>query len=161
MFKSCLRIGYQAGFKHAQKYMLSGMGLSRYFWHVMELVKIVAKEKSFGSIKRFGARYGRTTKYKLSKIEAELKKKHKCPYCRSLAAKRIAAGIWRCKKCKSKFTGKAYSTAKRIAVRKKVEEQPAEIEEMTNREEGEKYGESSEEMIEERKEAKKSEGEEE
>ena len=125
------------------------------------MIKIVAKEKSYGSVKRFGARYGRTVKYKLSKIEAELKKKHKCPYCHSLAAKRVAAGIWRCKKCKSKFTGKAYSIAKKIMVREKVEEQPMEIEEITKREEAEKYSETPEEMKEEQKESKKSEGEEE
>ncbi len=69
-------------------------------------------KKGLGSIKRFGARYGRTVKLKLAKIEKEQKKKHKCPYCNSMQVKRLSAGIWFCKKCKAKFTGKAYTLAK-------------------------------------------------
>lgn len=38
----------------------------------------------------------------------KVKKKQKCPNCGSKAIKRISVGIWRCKKCNSKFTGKAY-----------------------------------------------------
>ena len=84
-------------------------------------------------MKRFGPRYGRTVKHKLSKIEAELKKKHRCPYCHSLSAKRVAAGIWYCKKCNAKFTGKAYSIAKKITVKEKPEEEIG-IEEIINKE---------------------------
>ena len=69
-------------------------------------------KKGLGSIKRFGARYGRTVKLKLAKIEKEQRKKHKCPYCNSMQVKRVAVGIWFCKKCKAKFTGKAYTLAK-------------------------------------------------
>jgi len=65
-------------------------------------------------IKRFGARYGRSLKHKFGKIEALQKEKHKCPYCNAPKAKRIAAGIWYCKKCGAKFTGKAYSIKKTI-----------------------------------------------
>ena len=61
------------------------------------------------SIKRFGARYGRTVKWNFAKIEAEQRKLHKCPYCNKIAVKREAAGIWQCNKCKSKFTGRAYT----------------------------------------------------
>jgi len=64
--------------------------------------------KQYGSVKRFGARYGRKVKLRLGKIEKELKKKHKCPYCNSQSVKREAAGIWICKKCGAKFSGKAY-----------------------------------------------------
>jgi large subunit ribosomal protein L37Ae len=65
-------------------------------------------------IKRFGARYGSKVKHKFGKIEALQKEKHKCPYCNAPKTKRIAAGIWYCKKCNSKFTGKAYSIKKSI-----------------------------------------------
>jgi large subunit ribosomal protein L37Ae len=67
----------------------------------------------YGSIKRFGARYGRKVKYKLGKIE-EGKKSRKCPYCHKSNVKRIAVGIWQCAKCNSKFSGGAYSTGERI-----------------------------------------------
>src|SRR3989344_3403943 len=82
-----------------------------------------------GSAKRFGARYGRKLKLKFSKIETEQRKLHKCPYCNKIAVKRIAVGIWNCKKCNAKFTGKAYSVSKKIITKEMVEEQPEIIKE--------------------------------
>jgi large subunit ribosomal protein L37Ae len=61
------------------------------------------------STKRFGARYGRKPKQKFAKIEAEQRRKHKCPHCNRIAVKRLALGIWRCTKCEVKFAGKAYT----------------------------------------------------
>ena len=72
----------------------------------------MVKIKGLGSIKRFGSRYGRTVKLKLAKVEKEQRKKHKCPYCNSMQVKRVSAGIWFCKKCNAKFTGKAYTLSK-------------------------------------------------
>lgn len=69
----------------------------------------MAEKQGLGSVKRFGVRYGRTPKYKLALIERELRKKHKCPYCRKLKVKRVSYGIWNCLGCNAKFTGKAYS----------------------------------------------------
>jgi len=86
-----------------------------------------------GSVKRFGARYGRKPKIKFSKIETEQRKLHKCPYCSKIAVKRIAVGIWNCRKCKAKFTGKAYSVTKKIITKEaKIaeEEQPIAKEEI-------------------------------
>lgn len=79
--------------------------------------------KKFGSVKRFGARYGRRTKEKLAKIEAIQKSKHKCPYCHAIKAKRLSAGIWNCKKCGAKFTGKAYSLKKIVLKESKEKEE--------------------------------------
>lgn len=76
------------------------------------------------SIKRFGARYGRTVKYKFGKIENEQRKKHKCPYCNAIKVRRVAVGIWNCRKCGAKFTGKAYSIKKKITFRKEAKEEP-------------------------------------
>jgi large subunit ribosomal protein L37Ae len=59
--------------------------------------------------KRFGSRYGMSTRNKAAKIEAEQRRKHKCPYCNKTAVKRVAAGIWECRKCNTKFAGKAYT----------------------------------------------------
>ncbi|MBI1935028.1 50S ribosomal protein L37ae [Candidatus Woesearchaeota archaeon] len=80
-------------------------------------------EEKLGSVKRFGARYGRKLKLKLSKIEAEQRKLHKCPYCSKTAVRRVALGIWQCRKCNAKFAGKAYSVTKRILM---LEEDAAE-----------------------------------
>jgi len=66
------------------------------------------KTKKLGSVARFGARYGKRTKTKFLTVEREQKKPQKCPYCPRTAVKRLSAGIFQCKKCNSKFTGKAY-----------------------------------------------------
>lgn len=39
-----------------------------------------------------------------------MKEKKKCPYCKyETELKRIAVGIWKCKKCKTLMTNKAWS----------------------------------------------------
>ena len=58
--------------------------------------------------KRFGARYGRSIRERLKKIERKQKAIYKCPYCQYKKVKRISAGIWECKKCSTKFAAKAY-----------------------------------------------------
>ena len=64
--------------------------------------------KKVGSAGRFGARYGQKIRKKIAHIEAKQKKWQKCPYCAKFKVKRISSGIWQCKSCESKFTGKAY-----------------------------------------------------
>ena len=64
--------------------------------------------KKIGSTGRFGARYGRKIKSIVWEIEKKQKAKQKCPYCNKLAVKRLSFGIFKCNKCDSKFTGKAY-----------------------------------------------------
>ena len=58
--------------------------------------------------KRFGARYGRSNRERLEKIERKQKAIYKCPYCQYKKVKRISSGIWQCKKCSTKFAAKAY-----------------------------------------------------
>lgn len=66
------------------------------------------KTKKLGSVARFGARYGKRTKTKLLTVEQTQKASQKCPYCSRTTVKRLSVGIFQCKKCDSKFTGKAY-----------------------------------------------------
>lgn len=70
-------------------------------------------KKTTGSAKRFGARYGRTNREKVSKIEALKRNSTKCPYCNKEGVSRVSVGIWACSKCGSKFTGQAYTQSKR------------------------------------------------
>ncbi len=72
----------------------------------------MAQKNVYGSVKRFGARYGRRLREKLGKIEQEQHKLHRCPYCQFVKAKRVSVGIWECRKCESKFTNKAYTVGK-------------------------------------------------
>ena len=70
----------------------------------------MAHTKKVGSSGRFGARYGRKIKKKLVDVEKLQKAKHTCPFCKKVGGvKRLAAGIWTCKKCDAKFAGKAYT----------------------------------------------------
>jgi len=64
--------------------------------------------KTKGPAKRFGARYGRTIRAKINLVEAKQKKIYDCPYCKEKKVKRIFVGVWGCKKCGAKFTGRAY-----------------------------------------------------
>ena len=64
--------------------------------------------KKIGPSGRFGVRYGLTLKQKISAIEKKQKIKYECPSCHKNAVKRLAKGIWVCKKCSHKFTGKAF-----------------------------------------------------
>ena len=112
----------------------------------------MALDKSLSSAKRFGARYGRKVRHRFAKIESEQKKAHKCPYCGEPKVKRIAAGIWNCKKCSAKFTGKAYTIPKKVIIRaaaaagreeiEAMEEQEEVQEEMPDEEKPQKYKEA-------------------
>ena len=69
----------------------------------------MARTKKVGTSGRFGARYGRKTRQRVADIEKKLRQWHKCPYCNKQRVKRVSIGIWECRNCKSKLTGKAYT----------------------------------------------------
>lgn len=71
---------------------------------------------NYGSVKRFGTRYGRTLKLKLAKIEVEQKQNHKCPYCGKLKVSFVSFGVWHCDKCKSRFTARAYTVGTKLSL---------------------------------------------
>lgn len=79
-------------------------------------------KKSSSSTKRFGPRYGKTTKDRFGAIEKQQQKLYKCPYCSREQVKRQASGIWECKKCGAKFASKAYSVSKVSTIQSKVTE---------------------------------------
>ena len=63
------------------------------------------KTKSAG---RFGAKYGRSIRAKLVKVEVKQRVKQKCPFCGKLGVKRLSKGIWKCSKCNKKFASDTY-----------------------------------------------------
>lgn len=66
----------------------------------------MAKTKKVGITGKFGIRYGKRVRERVLKIEAQ--KSRICPNCFKPTLRRVAAGVWVCKKCKLKFAGKAY-----------------------------------------------------
>lgn len=82
---------------------------------------IMAKKSGLKSAKRFGTRYGPSKKLKLALIETEQRKLQLCPACGKHKAKWKSVGIFECKKCSTKFTGKAYAVAKVIQFKKEQE----------------------------------------
>jgi len=69
---------------------------------------MTTKNKKTKSAGRFGARYGKTVKDKLVKVEVKQRIKQKCPLCERMGAKRLSKGIWECPKCNKKFAGGTY-----------------------------------------------------
>ena len=67
------------------------------------------KVKSAG---RFGTRYGRSVRTKITEIESKQRKKQSCIFCNGVA-KRSSKGIWGCKKCGKVFASGAYFLEKK------------------------------------------------
>ncbi|GAA0248441.1 50S ribosomal protein L37ae [Haladaptatus pallidirubidus] len=61
-----------------------------------------------GSAGRFGARYGRVARKRISEIEANMNENHTCPDCGSNSVDRKGTGIWACGRCDYKFAGGTY-----------------------------------------------------
>ena len=106
----------------------------------------MALDKSVASGKRFGTRYGRMIRHKFARIEQEQRKNHTCPYCKAEKVSRLAVGIWQCKNCNSKFTGKAYTILKKSVTKEEAPMEavaaPEEVEakeEVTEDEKPQKY----------------------
>lgn len=69
----------------------------------------MAKIGKKGSGKRFGVRYGKKLRDKVSAVDAKKKALYKCPKCNKIKVRRLFTGIWKCGSCETKFAGKAYS----------------------------------------------------
>ena len=74
-----------------------------------------------GSAKRFGARYGKKPKQLFAEIEKLQRAKHKCPYCHYVQVRRLSFGIWHCRKCNAKFTGRAYTISEALPSERAVQ----------------------------------------
>jgi len=69
---------------------------------------MTTKSKKSKSAGRFGARYGKSIKDKLVKVEVKQRVKQKCPFCEKLGVKRLSKGIWQCSKSNKKFASNTY-----------------------------------------------------
>ena len=75
----------------------------------------MTKTKKIGIAGRFGPRYGTRVKERIRQIESKVRERQICPNCKRKALKRVASGVWVCKKCGSKFAGGAYVVKSEVA----------------------------------------------
>ncbi|MFP4656863.1 MAG: 50S ribosomal protein L37ae [Candidatus Woesearchaeota archaeon] len=68
---------------------------------------MVKKVKGRGG--RFGVRYGKSIREKMSRTEGLVQKNKKSPFCNKNTVRRLSSGLWECTKTGIKFTGKAYA----------------------------------------------------
>ena len=66
------------------------------------------RRRRTGSSGRFGPRYGRVARRRVSEIEEEMRGPHGCPDCGADRVERSDTGIWTCSRCDHTFTGGAY-----------------------------------------------------
>ncbi len=57
---------------------------------------------------RFGSRYGKKIRDKIILIARKERKRYYCPRCSRTRVRRIAAGIWECEWCGTKYASRAY-----------------------------------------------------
>lgn len=69
---------------------------------------MAAKKKKIKAAGKFGAGYGRNVRSMYNTIEASQRQDQPSPFHPTGKAKRIAAGIWKCKKTGKVFAGHAY-----------------------------------------------------
>ncbi|MFA7708204.1 MAG: 50S ribosomal protein L37ae [Candidatus Pacearchaeota archaeon] len=72
----------------------------------------MSRTKKVKSSGRFGARYGRSVRLKMTDIESVQRKKQECIFCNGIA-KRLSKGIWKCKKCNKTFASHTYFLPKK------------------------------------------------
>jgi len=69
---------------------------------------MTAKSKKSKASGRFGSRYGKNVRARISAIESHQRIKQICPLCKKKGVKRISNGIWECPKCGKKFASNTY-----------------------------------------------------
>jgi len=70
---------------------------------------MAAKKKKIKAAGKFGSRAGRRVRTNFNKVEASQRKRQESPFYSKARAKRLAAGIWKCKKTGKVFAGPAYT----------------------------------------------------
>lgn len=69
----------------------------------------MSKTKKVGIAGKFGSRYGFTVRRRLAEVEVKVRQKYECPNCGAVKLRRIGTSIWQCKRCGTKFAGRAYA----------------------------------------------------
>ena len=84
------------------------------------------RTKKAGPAGRLGARYGVRVRRRIAEIEAQGRRRHECPKCRSKAVTRTGTGIWTCRHCGFRTASSAYNLTTPVAVKREVKHAPTE-----------------------------------
>jgi large subunit ribosomal protein L37Ae len=68
----------------------------------------MVKTRKVKSAGRYGARYGRSVRNKITEVESRQRKKQYCIFCKKGVCKRVSKGIWHCDKCNKRFASHVY-----------------------------------------------------
>lgn len=52
--------------------------------------------------------YGKKIRQAVSEANKKSRKKYKCPSCSRTSIRRVANGVWQCRKCSAKFASGAF-----------------------------------------------------
>lgn len=66
------------------------------------------RSRRTGSAGRYGPRYGRVARRRVSEIEEAMRDTHECPDCGAESVTRSGTGIWECGRCGYRFAGGTY-----------------------------------------------------
>ncbi len=78
------------------------------------------RTKKVGAAGSMGPRYGVRARRRIRDVLERKSRWHVCPRCRHPSVKRVASGIWRCRRCDFTFAGGAYRPIVTTAVRRQV-----------------------------------------
>ena len=65
---------------------------------------------------RFGPRYGVSVRRRATSVLKRVRQSYTCPVCQYQKVKRVAAGVWTCKKCDHTFAGGGWEPFTRATV---------------------------------------------
>ena len=65
---------------------------------------------------RFGPRYGVSVRRRATSVLKRVRQSYTCPVCQYQKVKRVAAGVWTCKKCDHTFAGGVWEPFTRATV---------------------------------------------
>lgn len=78
------------------------------------------KTRKTGAAGPLGPRYGVRVRRRVREIVETKSRWHVCPRCNHASVKRVASGIWRCRRCTYTFAGGAYRPVVTTSVTRQV-----------------------------------------
>ena len=78
------------------------------------------RTKKVGICGKYGARYGATLRKVVKKFEISQHATYVSPFCGKNSVRRVAGGIWKCKRTNKKIAGGCYQLATTAAVTAKA-----------------------------------------